>query len=338
MREILAQWIVDPDAATAQPMDEAGSFSGARLWRVEFRGRPFVLRLWPREIPAGRIASIHAFQHCLAKCGMPVPAPIGALAAGQTVVHADGGLWELAPWMPGVADYWHDPRPTKLAAALRTLAQVHLAVAGVPVPDVRLMPPVGVAPGLSRREDRLHSLLLVEFKELTHAVGRAPLPVERQLIDESLRLIERALPAEIKKSLGWRDRQLPLQWCLRDVWHDHVLFTGERVTGLIDFGAVAFDSPAGDVARLLGSLVGDDRDGWRIGLDAYEAVRPMSDAERAAVDFFDTSGTVLSAGHWIVWLWPKPGVKSPAVKNRAAALARLQRLVLRLRALVERQG
>ena len=50
----------------------------------------------------------------------------------------------------------------------------------------------------------------------------------------------------------------PLQVCHGDLWHDHVLFSGEEVTGLIDFDAMKIDSRALDLARLLGSLVKDD--------------------------------------------------------------------------------
>ncbi len=65
----------------------------------------------------------------------------------------------------------------------------------------------------------------------------------------------------------------PLQPCIRDVWHDHVLFVGDDVSGLVDFGAMQPDSVAADIARLLGSLAGDDRQAWTIGLAAYESVQ-----------------------------------------------------------------
>ena len=77
----------------------------------------------------------------------------------------------------------------------------------------------------------------------------------------------------------WTARTWPLQPCLCDVWHDHVLFDGDRVTGLVDYGAVKIDHPAVDVARLLGSLVGDDAEGWAAGLTAYREVRPFSAEE-----------------------------------------------------------
>ena len=77
----------------------------------------------------------------------------------------------------------------------------------------------------------------------------------------------------------WVDRTWPLQPCLCDVWHDHVLFDGDRVTGLIDYGAMKIDHPAVDLARLLGSLAEDDLAGWTIGLAAYREVRPLSGGE-----------------------------------------------------------
>jgi homoserine kinase type II len=81
------------------------------------------------------------------------------------------------------------------------------------------------------------------------------------------------------------------------------LFTGDRVTGLVDFGAMRVESVAGDVARLLGSLAGDNHSLWSIGLEAYASVRPLSDAEQSLVSAFDQSGVVLAALNWIEWLY-----------------------------------
>ena len=62
-----------------------------------------------------------------------------------------------------------------------------------------------------------------------------------------------------------------MQPCLCDPWHDHVLFTGDQVSGVIDYGSVKEDHIAVDLARLLGSLVEDDENAWSIGLKAYQS-------------------------------------------------------------------
>lgn len=62
------------------------------------------------------------------------------------------------------------------------------------------------------------------------------------------------MPWAIEQLKPLADVSFRLQPCIRDIWHDHVLFDGDRVTGLIDFGAMQIDTPATDIARLVGSL------------------------------------------------------------------------------------
>ena len=35
---------------------------------------------------------------------------------------------------------------------------------------------------------------------------------------------------------------VPLHACLCDIWHDHVLFTVDKLTGLVDYGSVKVDN------------------------------------------------------------------------------------------------
>ena len=287
------------------------------------------------SVPVERMIGIHHFQQWLASHDLPVPAPLSSRVTAQTVVQDDAGIWELAPWMPGVADYWTAPTVSKLFAALGMLAQVHVVASRMPKPDVVWLPAIGPSPGMQKRDDRLHRLLFTDIAPLRAAARRCPVADERALIDDALRLLELVVRGEVEKALRWRDQELPLQSCLRDVWHDHILFTGDEVTGVIDFGAIAFDSPACDIARLLGSLVGDDRERWRQGLEAYRAERPLTDGEEDAVEYFDTSGTVLSAANWVAWLWPQDNAAAPKIANRTAALKRLERLVDRLQVLAQ---
>ena len=79
----------------------------------------------------------------------------------------------------------------------------------------------------------------------------------------------------------WANQRMPLQPCLCDVWHDHVLFEGDAVSGVVDYGGVKVDHVAIDLARLLGSLVEDDVEARAIGLRAYRA-RPSAFGRRLA--------------------------------------------------------
>jgi Ser/Thr protein kinase RdoA (MazF antagonist) len=72
---------------------------------------------------------------------------------------------------------------------------------------------------------------------------------------EILTHFERLAPDLERQLAAHVDRPVPLQPALRDILDEHVLFVGDQVTGIIDFGAMRIESVAGDIARLLGSLV-----------------------------------------------------------------------------------
>ena len=336
MHQLLQHWFAEPQRATVHPVACPG-FSGARLWQVEHGDQRFALRRWPAPAgPPSRLYEIHGLQRHLACRGLPVPAPTPSIAGG-VIVEIDGAWWELAPWMPGAADYWHDPRPAKLIAAMQTLAQLHLGAADYVSPAGRGGLQNAASPAITRRDQRARALLGGELEILRTAVRRAAASADGPLAAEALDLLQRALPSLAARLATWPVVELPTQWRLGDVWHDHVLFTGDRVTGVIDFGAAAVDWPAGDVARLLGSLVADDPARWSQGLAAYEAIRPLADNERRAVRLLDASGTVLSTANWLQWLFVEAAPEPPAW-DRGAALARLRRLAARLRVHVEKRG
>jgi homoserine kinase type II len=92
-----------------------------------------------------------------------------------------------------------------------------------------------------------------------------------------------------------------LQPCLRDARPEHLLFEDERVTGLVDFGAMAIETVAADLARLLAEWVGADRSARADALDAYSVVRPLDDAESDLLKVFEDSADLIGGGHWVRW-------------------------------------
>jgi homoserine kinase type II len=244
-----------------------------------------------------------------------VPAVIAAADGRDCVEHA-GRLWDLTEWLPGKADFHASPSAARLEAAAFALARIHrawekLAAAGA-----------DVCPALLRR-----FAAAAEWQELRRSGWRprwdagAGDPV-RPVAERAAALIDRRV-AEVSERLRLRaERRWPLQPCLCDVWHDHLLFEGDRLTGLIDYGAAKVDHPAVDVARMFGSLVPDDPAAWEEGLRAYRSVRPFGDEEADLALELDETGTVIGAATWLRWLYEefRPFADRAAVARRLATL------------------
>ena len=120
--------------------------------------------------------------------------------------------------------------------------------------------------------------------------------------------------------------QVTAQPCIRDIWHDHVLYVGEEVSGFVDFGALRMDHVAADISRLVGSLVGDDPHRRAAALAAYAATSPLTDADHQLIEAYDRSSTLLSAINWLQWV----AVEGRRFENRAGVLSRLDQLLARL--------
>src|SRR5205823_635723 len=135
-----------------------------------------------------------------------------------------------------------------------------------------------------------------------------------------LGLAPKCLPRAIQSIMPLATASFNLQPCLRDIWHDHVLFTGDAVTGLIDYGAIDFDTPATDIARLLGSLVEDDASGWNDGLAAYRTVRLLTDVEELAAKALNVSGPIVAGCNWLRWIY----IDRRQFENRQQIIERFQ--------------
>lgn len=327
-RRVLVAYPYDCQPRQATFLGGAGGFSGALFWRLETDRGSLCLRCWPREHPSReRLEFIQAVLWHVSQEGFRrLPLPL------ETRTHAgyiceSGRLWELAPWLPGQADYQTSPSPARLQAAMETLAEFHLAAATFPLPEYG----GGAAPGIGERLERLQGLSGERVERLAAAVAPGDWPELTWRAGQWLLLAPRAIGRV--RSLVSRAAEItsPLQPCIRDIWHDHVLFDGDRVTGLIDFGAMRPDSVAGDVARLLGSLAGDDRESWRLGLEAYARRRPLSEEEALLVTAYDGANTLLAGLSWLEWIY----LEQRAFENRAAVIERLDASLPRLATLAQ---
>jgi Ser/Thr protein kinase RdoA (MazF antagonist) len=275
-----------------EPLGNAGGLSGARLFRFESgRGR-LVARQWPPDGPGReRLRQIHAYLKATRDLGF-VPVPLPTLD-GSTIVELEGRYWEIAPWMTGEADLSRPPAPGRLRAGFGGLAAFLSRLASERIE--------GLSPGLAQRAQELERLMFGEFEQLRYRLVRSPsdpaTPLARLWLDRAIALAPKVAEAT-RKAAG---RPLPLQPCLRDARPDHFLFDGDRLTGLVDFGAMGRDSVAGDLARLLGEGVGPDRGALKEATDAFMAILPLNQAELRAINPFLLANALLGAGHWARW-------------------------------------
>lgn len=335
-RPILAEFLPVESIQLIEPLASAGGWSGSSLWRVHADDRStlaaglptsprlYCLRRWPAGTDPKRLAFIHKVLTHVVAAGIdfvPVPIPTRSVS-DAAFIRRNEYVWDLSPWLPGTADYHAKPTRQRLAAAMQALARFHEAAAGFPRETANL----GPAPVLIERLQQIRLLLGGEFDRIAaavHAGGDAALDLRasRVLTLTRDRLSPLLAPLELAGSLA-----IPLSPAIRDIHHDHVLFTGGEVTGLVDFDALRIDTPLADVARLVGSLVADDKQAREFALAAYAELRPLADQDRQLIDLLDQSGLVLGGLNWLRWMYLERrdmGPLSPILRRLDEILARL---------------
>jgi len=323
IRRILRLYPDDCDPRQIEELRPDDSFSGAALWRLVTPRGPLRLRRWPSQHPGPeRLEFVQAVLWHVDQEGFHrIPLPLETRHHHGFVRHA-GHLWELAPWLPGTADFEDIPSLVKLRNAMHTLADFHEAARAFPLAETG---PIG-SPGIADRVLRLQGLLSGRLGRLTKAMADGPWPELAARGREMLPRAEALGPHILRRLEAVGGIDVSLQPCIRDIWRAHVLFEGDEVTGLIDFGSMRPENVAADVARLLGSLALDDEEMWQVGLAAYQAVRPLSQEEQALVRAFDHSTVLLGGVQWLEWIY----LEGKLFDKPQAVLDRVDELLSRL--------
>lgn len=303
-----------------EPLGGAGGFSGAAFWSIDTGDARLCLRRWPHQHPThSQLQTIHeVLYHVAANGFVKLPTPFRS-RDGQTFVSLAGHLWELTRWLPGRADFHERPTSNRLDAALLALAQFHQR-------SESFESRIGTPPGIANRLEQIEQLSTGIANEMSQAVLTCGWPEFQQRAMSILYWFNEQMPA-IKPLLDLTSRfQVPLQPCIRDIWHDHVLFEGDEVSGFVDFGALRTDHVACDVSRLLGSLIGSERARWEQGLAKYQSLRPLTADELVLVDAYDRSTVLLSGMNWVQWI----AVEDRKFDDRQRVLKRLDEILQRL--------
>jgi homoserine kinase type II len=216
-----------------------------------------------------------------------------AAADGRTLAESAGRLWQVEPWMPGQPDPADPPSAGHVDAAFSGLAMLHGRLAGHATE--------GTSPVMAAAAQEIEALLKSGFDRIESALVRSLAeeihPPACKWLSLARALAPRLLP-------GLRDAaqlRVRLQPCLHDARPEHFLFEGDRLTGLVDYGAMGIETVAADPARLIGEWLGAHEPLRARALSRYESVRPLTDSERALVTAFESAADLLIGAHWLRW-------------------------------------
>ncbi len=263
--EDLAQLIAEFDVGeltSAKGIAEGVSNSN---WLIETTGKDgagarFILTMYEFRIEVEDLPFFLSLLDHLAAKGCPVPRTIHDRCGALYRMVGDKAV-ALIEFLPGVSV--SHPTAAQARSVGRALAQLHLASADF-------------------GQSRVNAMGLAESRRLADACGAEGMaqidPALATLVERELPLLEQAWPADLPRSV-----------IHADLFPDNVLMLGEDVTGLIDFYFACTDLTAYDVAVTHAAWCFDG-EGRNFDsaisaalLEGYDSLRPLSEAERAAL-------------------------------------------------------
>lgn len=234
-------------------------------WLIETAGRDgtgtrFILTMYEARTDLAELPFFLDLLDYLAGHDCPVPATIHG-RDGKSFRFVGEKAVALIEFLPGVSV--SDPTPAQARAVGEALARIHLSVRDFP-------------------GERANGMGLAQwrwFADECGAEGFAEIDADlARLVDRELAALERDWPTGLPRSV-----------IHADLFPDNVLMLGNEVSGLIDFYFACTDITAYDVAVTHAAWCFDAA-GERFDaatsaalLEGYESVRPLSDAERAAL-------------------------------------------------------
>jgi homoserine kinase type II len=319
---------LDTASLLIHPPDNSAGFSGAEVRRVQHGPASFCLRRWPTadRHEGTRLRWIHRQLFLAHEAGchfLPVPIATRGTEAGaggrESLVWFDGDWWQLEPWMPGRADLAFKSDDARLREAISGLARLHRALDGGAAQS-------GLPSALLHRQRELERWFAAEpggspFQQLARVAIHDPVVgnVATAICDGAANLAPRILD-DVGRII---QKAFRLQVVAGDVRPDHMLFESDRLTGIVDFGAMKVDHVALDIARLAGSLPWWGLPSAEIALKQYRETASLDSDEIELANIYDSSGAVLAGLNWLKWRCQEHRQMGPddAVQKRLGEIA-----------------
>jgi homoserine kinase type II len=276
--------------SSVEALGGAGGLSGALLWRYQSQAGPMLIRAWPEGRTRESVESVHGWLRAADLDFLALPV---AASDGGTVATCAGRLWQVEPWMSGKPDLADLPSVGHVDAAFSGLAVLHGRLA--------VQATEGTSPGIAAAARETEALLESGFDRIESALGRFLADELHPVARRWLSLARTLAPGFLPRLRDAARLRVALQPCLRDARPEHFLFEGDRLTGLVDYGAMGIETVAADLARLMGEWMGGHEPLRASAMSCYESVRACGESERALVTAFESAADLLIGAHWLRW-------------------------------------
>jgi homoserine kinase type II len=243
----------------------------------------YILTLYEKRVAAGDVPFFLALMEHLAKRGITCPQPVKN-RGGESLGALCGRPAAIVTFLDGM--WMRRPDAANCAAVGEALAQMHLA-------------------GADFAGRRKNALSVGGWRPLFEQAAERADSVQqglRSAIKEELGRLEKTWPAD-----------LPQGVIHADLFPDNVFFLNDRLSGLIDFYFACTDTLAYDVAICLNAWCFEPDHSYNVTkgrnlLTAYMKVRPLSDAELAALPLLARGAAIrFLLTRLVDWLNVPPG-------------------------------
>jgi homoserine kinase type II len=286
--EALAAFLADYDIGAAVAFRGIAEGVENSNYSLRTTAGDFILTLYEKRVDPAELPWFLGLMEHLAGRGITCPQPVRG-RDGAALRRLAGRHAAVTTFLPGV---WpRRVRPEQCAPLGEALARLHLAGEGYAATRANALGPAGWGPLLGRARD---SLAATGADAATAA-----------LCDE--------LDAALGATLAAWPKGLPVGHIHADLFPDNVFFLDGRLSGLIDFYFAATDLLAYDVAVCLNAWCFEPDYMFNVTkaralLGAYDAVRPLSAAERAALPLLCRGAAIrFSLTRLFDWINTPPG-------------------------------
>ena len=243
----------------------------------------FVLTLYEKRVAAHDLPFFLGLMEHLHASGLTCPQPVRN-RSGETLGKLARRPAAVVTFLDGM--WVRRPSATHCAAVGEALARLHLA-------------------GADFKMTRKNALSVAGWRHLYGSIG--------ELADSVQRDLGRVIARELDHCETCWPRDLPQGVIHADLFPDNVFFLGNQLSGLIDFYFACTDTLAYDVAICLNAWCFESDHSFNVTkgralLQAYGKVRPLHDAERAALPLLARGAAVrFLLTRLVDWLNVPPG-------------------------------